>query len=69
MLSIQENNSIFKSIRELDENGFINLSDGKREIFIQSIDDKEGYSFVSSTNEEFACSEAAVKWAFEQLSL
>lgn len=67
-MNIDKNHAtLAKCINELDETGFVSINYGKREIFIQSVDDKEGYSFVSNTNEEFANSEAAIKWAFEQL--
>lgn len=49
-------------IDTLEENGEISMTDGVKELFIQSVDDKEGYSYVRSTNEEFG-SRKAVKWA------
>lgn len=53
-------------VNELETNSEITIKCGNEEIFIQSVDDKEGYSYVSSTNEEFRNSEEAVKWVVEK---
>lgn len=52
----------------LEENGELSLYNGSKELFIQAIDDKEGYSYVSSTNEEFGNSKEAVEWAVNELN-
>jgi hypothetical protein len=52
----------------LEAKGEISISDGMKELFIQTVDDKEGYSYVSSTNEEFTSSREAVKWAIEKMN-
>jgi hypothetical protein len=36
----------------LEAKGKISISDGMKELFIQTLDDKEGYSYVSSTNND-----------------
>lgn len=51
----------------LEEDGELSIYDGEKELFIQSVDDKEGYSFVSSTNEEFSNSREAIEWAINEL--
>jgi hypothetical protein len=53
-------------IETLEDNGEIRLSSEDTEIFIQSIDGKEGYSYVSSTNKEFDDSREAIEWAVVQ---
>jgi hypothetical protein len=47
----------------LENNGEITLSGEDLEIFIQSVDDKEGYAYVSNTNKEFEDSKEAIEWA------
>ncbi|EKQ53516.1 MULTISPECIES: hypothetical protein [unclassified Clostridium] len=54
-------------IDTLEANGEISMTDGVKELFIQSVDDKEGYSYVSSTNEEFGSSREAVEWALNEM--
>ncbi|WML34426.1 hypothetical protein [Clostridium sp. OS1-26] len=51
----------------LEENGELSIYNGAKELFIQTVDDKEGYSYVSSTNEEFGSSREAVEWAINEL--
>lgn len=55
-------------IDALEANGEISITDGIKELFIQTVDDKEGYSYVSSTNEEFGSSREAVEWAIEKMN-
>jgi hypothetical protein len=50
----------------LESNGEITLSGEDLEIFIQSVDDKEGYAYVSNTNKEFELSMEAIEWAVVQ---
>ncbi|MBM7871245.1 hypothetical protein JOC70_002743 [Clostridium pascui] len=59
---------IDKLIDTLEAKGEISFNDGTKELFIQTVDDKEGYSYVSSTNEEFISSRDAVEWAVEELN-
>ncbi|MBE6066703.1 MAG: hypothetical protein E7211_03240 [Clostridium lundense] len=59
---------IDKLIDTLEAKGEISLNDGAKELFIQTVDDKEGYSYVSSTNQEFVSSRDAVEWAVEELN-
>jgi len=54
-------------IDTLEANGTISMTDGIKELFVESVDDKEGYSYVSSTNEEFGSSREAIEWALEQM--
>jgi hypothetical protein len=51
----------------LETNGEISITDGIKELFIETVDDKEGYSYVSSTNQEFDSSRDAVEWAVEKM--
>jgi hypothetical protein len=52
-------------ITVLENNGGIRLSSGQEDVFIESIDDKEGYSYVSDTGEEFDSSRDSIEWAVE----
>lgn len=60
--------TIEEMINLLDSNEEIMITDYDKEIFIESIDDKEGYSYVSNTNEEFKDSRDAIEWAVEQFN-
>lgn len=51
----------------LEEDGELSIYDGVKEFFIQSVDDKEGYSYVSSTNQEFSNSREAIDWAMNEI--
>lgn len=51
----------------LEEDGELSIYNGVKELFIQSVDDKEGYSYVSSTNKEFGSSREAAEWAINEL--
>ena len=55
-------------IEVLETKGEISITDGINELFIQTVDDKEGYSYVSSTNKEFGSSQEAVEWAIEKMN-
>lgn len=55
-------------IDTLEAKGEISITDGIKELFIETVDDKEGYSYVSSTNEEFGSSREAVEWAIEKMN-
>jgi uncharacterized protein YwgA len=50
----------------LGNNGEITISGEELELFIQSVDDKEGYAYVSNTNKEFETSKEALEWAVLQ---
>lgn len=65
---MEEKSMINELINTLEEKGEISINDGTEEFFIQNVDDKEGYSYVSSTNEEFESSRAAVNWAIEKVN-
>jgi hypothetical protein len=55
-------------IDALEAKGEISINDGTNELFIESVDDKEGYSYVSSTNEEFSSSREAVEWVIDKMN-
>ncbi|MDP4144057.1 MAG: hypothetical protein Q8936_06165 [Bacillota bacterium] len=55
-------------IDTLETNGEVSITNGIKELFIQVVDDKDGYSYVSSTNEEFGSSREAVEWAIEKMN-
>jgi len=63
-----ERKIVDKLIDTLEAKGEISFNDGSKELFIQTVDDKEGYSYVSSTNQEFVSSRDAVEWAVEELN-
>ncbi|ERI90011.1 hypothetical protein HMPREF1982_04278 [Clostridiales bacterium oral taxon 876 str. F0540] len=50
----------------LEDNGEITITGEDLEIFIQTVDDKEGYSYVSNTNKEFEDAKEAIEWAVLQ---
>ncbi|MCM8711476.1 hypothetical protein M2651_10630 [Clostridium sp. SYSU_GA19001] len=50
----------------LEDNGEINIIGEDLELFIQAVDDKEGYAYVSNTNKEFEDSREAIEWAVVQ---
>lgn len=50
----------------LENSGEITMSSEEMELFIQSIDDKEGYAYVSNTNKEFEDAREAIEWAVLQ---
>ena len=54
-------------VEVLEEDGELSIYNGAKELVIQTVDDKEGYSYVSSTNEEFGSSREAVEWAINEL--
>lgn len=53
-------------IEALEINGEIRLSNEEQELTIQSIDDKDGYSYISSTNKQFDDSREAIEWVILQ---
>lgn len=55
-------------INTLEAKGEISINDGNESVFIQSVDDKEGYTYVSSTNKEFKDSREAVEWLVEKMN-
>jgi hypothetical protein len=60
---------IDKIINALETEGEISVTAGSEELFIQSVDDKEGYAYVSSTNREFRDSREAAEWASEKMKV
>lgn len=57
---------IEEMVDALESNGEIRLCGEEQELVIQSIDDKEGYSYVSSTNKQFDDGREAIEWAVLQ---
>ncbi|MDD7795375.1 hypothetical protein [Clostridium sp. 'White wine YQ'] len=57
-----------KLIDTLEANGEISITVGTKEMFIEAVDNKEGYLYVSSTNEEFGSSREAVEWAIKKIN-
>jgi hypothetical protein len=57
-----------KLIDTLESKGEVIITDGVKELFIEAVDDKEGYSYVSNTNEEFGNSSEAVEWALKEIN-
>lgn len=57
---------IEEMVDSLEINGEIRLSSEEQELHIQSVDDKEGYSYISSTNKQFDDSREAIEWAVVQ---
>lgn len=66
---MEENVIMYNELMDaLETKGEISITDGIKELFIQTVDDKEGYSYVSSTNEEFGSSQMAVEWAIGKMN-
>lgn len=63
---MDEENVIEEMSEVLENNGEIRVSGESNDIFIESVDDKEGYSYSSNTNKEFESSRDAIEWAVEQ---
>lgn len=57
---------IEEMVEALEINGEIRLCNEEQELLIQSIDNKDGYSFISSTNKQFDDSREAIEWAIVQ---
>lgn len=57
---------IEEMIEELEDNGEITITGENLEFFIQSVDDKEGYAYVSNTNKEFDDAKEAIEWVVLQ---
>lgn len=57
---------IVELIEALEDQGEITLTGEDNEIFIQTVDDKEGYGYVSNTNKEFEDAKEAIEWAVLQ---
>lgn len=63
---MDEENAIEEMSEILENNGEIRVSGEGNDIFIESVDDKEGYSYTSNTNKDFESSRDAIEWAVEQ---
>lgn len=63
---MDEEQIIEEMVELLEDNGEISIIGEDLEIFIQSVDDKEGYCYVSNTNKEFDDSRDAIEWAVLQ---
>lgn len=66
---MEENLTIPKELIDaLEAKGKISFTNREKELFIEAVDDKEGYSYVSSTNEEFGSGRETVEWAIKRLN-
>jgi hypothetical protein len=66
VVKMDEELMIQEMAQALEDSGEITLTGEELEIFIQSVDDKEGYAYVSNTNKEFEDSTEAIEWAVLQ---
>ncbi|WP_139904865.1 hypothetical protein [Clostridium thermarum] len=57
---------ILEMVEGLEENGEIRITDGLREIYIQSFDEDGEVIYVSNNNKEFEKAEDAIQWAINQ---
>ncbi|WP_163192506.1 hypothetical protein [Clostridium thermarum] len=57
---------ILEMVEGLEENGEIRMTDGLREIYIQSFDEDGEVIYVSNNNKEFEEAEDAIQWAINQ---
>ena len=58
--------TINKMINSLEINGDIRFISKGMDLYIHSIDPKEGYSYITQYGMEFDSSKAAIKWAVSQ---
>jgi hypothetical protein len=65
-MNMDEDQIIEEIVDLLDNNGEVRISGDGSDIFIESVDDKEGYAYISNTNKEFESSHEAIEWAVEQ---
>jgi hypothetical protein len=59
--------SLDKMTNSLEINGDIQLYSKEGRIYIHSIDDKEGYSYITPSGMEFDTSRGAVEWGIREL--
>lgn len=64
----EESKILDKMINKLESVGEVTISNDVEDLFIQSVDYKEGYAYVSSTNIEFQDSSEAIQWAIEEMN-
>jgi hypothetical protein len=64
---MEEDYALEDVINKLENNGYITLTNGQNTISIQSVDDKEGYSYITDRHRQFANSRDAVKWSVSEL--
>jgi hypothetical protein len=64
---VERDKMIKEMMKAVEKNGAIKLSGLEGDFYIQSIDDKEGYSYVTSDNREFEYLEDAMGWALHKL--
>lgn len=57
---------IQEMVEGLEQNGEIRLTDGMKEIYIQSFEEEGELLYVSSPNREFDDAEEAIQWAVTQ---
>jgi hypothetical protein len=64
-----DEDEIMEAMAELlKANGELRVTGAGEEITVQSVDDKEGYSYVSNTHMEFDTCIDAVEWIIEQFN-
>lgn len=63
---MDKDRAVDKMIDSLETNGEIRLFSREGDIYIQSIDPKEGYSYIAQDGTEFDSSWEAVEWAIRQ---
>lgn len=60
---MDKNGTVEKMAASLEEKGDIRFYSADMDIYIQSIDSKEGYSYINLDGKEFNSSYEAVEWA------
>jgi hypothetical protein len=68
MIYMDEDEIMEGMVQLLEANGELRAAGDGEEITVQSVDDKEGYSYVSNTHVEFDTSIDAVEWIIEQFN-
>lgn len=63
---MHDDDFVQEMVEGLEQNGEIRLTDGLREIYIQSFEEDGDTLYVSNTNKEFDNAEDAVLWAVNQ---
>jgi hypothetical protein len=63
---MHDDDFVQEMVEGLEQNGEIRITDGLREVYIQSFEEDGDILYVGNTNKEFDDAEDAVQWAVNQ---
>lgn len=63
---MHDDDFVQEMVEGLEQNGEIRLTDGLREVYIQSFEEDGETLYISNTNKEFEDAEDAIQWAVNQ---